>query len=538
MRELKIAVIADHDMVARFTLDALDELRGCDSVTVYSCTNTRLKRNALKHGAYYALNLLTIRNPMTRTVPIAQSRKRIDEVISFESGYEGAWQTLPDHVIDDIAARGFDIVLKFGMGLMRIPPPERLAVPILSYHHGDPDLYRGRPAGFWETVEGTPAMGQIVQILSNKLDAGRVVAFAETKVFSHSYRATLLEAFRHSPLLINEAVRNALAGVHLDKASKGRNYRLPSNLTVAGMVLRMAGAWLHRIFYGAVMEKKWRVSLAPADPGGAALDGAPDAFPPKEKWRTLPVARDYVFYADPFFSAEPEGILVEALSRRTGLGELLLIGGDGKEKRISTERGHHSYPFTFHEGGRQLLLPEIASWSEPQIFTIGEDGMQPAGRLRLEQPDRIVDPTLLRHEGRFYLFGNRATVGSNALYLWSSDALDAPFRLHPLSPIRVTPRGARMAGSLVRSGGRLLRFGQDFLSGYGNGIFIFEVEELSADRFRERQIGAIRFERHQGPHTLNWKDGELLFDWYDDRFAPLAGLRRLNARLSRRGSPD
>ena len=73
-----------------------------------------------------------------------------------------------------------DAIVKFGLGLLRVPDRTVLPIPILSFHHGDPGAYRGRPAGFWELIEGASFVGQVVQILRNRLDAGRVVAFAGT----------------------------------------------------------------------------------------------------------------------------------------------------------------------------------------------------------------------------------------------------------------------------------------------------------------------------------------------------------------------
>ncbi|MEA3064631.1 MAG: hypothetical protein QOJ27_1077, partial [Sphingomonadales bacterium] len=359
---LKIAVIADGTAVPRFGLEALNALAGCDAVTLFACTNTRFARKPFRHGAYYLLNLLLVRNPWVRPVPIQAGNKRIERIVEFESGWEGAWQSLPDAIVDEICEGGFDAVVKLGMGLLRIPPPERLPVPILSWHHGDPDRYRGRPAGYWEMVEGHPVIGQIVQVLGNRLDAGRVVAFAETRVLPYSYRKTLAESYRHSSLLINRAVGNAVAGTYLAKPCHGKNYRLPSNAGVALFVLRCFWHGVRRAAYGATLEKKWRVSLAswPSEETAELVEGA--AFPAAERWRTIPTGRRYAYYADPFFSDEPPGILVEALERKTGIGELVLVEGD-RHRPVSEGRGHYSYPSTIRLDGRQLILPEIAQWS-------------------------------------------------------------------------------------------------------------------------------------------------------------------------------
>lgn len=530
---LKVGVITDGTAVPRFTLEALDALSGCESVTVFACTNTRVARKPFRHGAYYLLNLATLRNRWTRPIPLAAGTKRVDRLVEFESGYDGAWQSLPDNVIDEIRDGGFDVLLKFGMGLLRVPPAERLPVPILSYHHGDPDLYRGRPAGYWEMVHGHPIMGQIVQVLSNRLDAGRVVAFAETRVLPYSYRRTLIEAYRHSSLLIDSAVRNALSGTYLPKPCRGRNYRLPSNAGVAAFVLRMLWNGVKRAAYGATQEKKWKVSVAPCAPEALPAVAEGGDFPAPGGWTTVPTGRRYAYYADPFFSAEPPGILVEALDRRTGIGELVLVEGE-RHRRISEGRNHYSYPSTLRVGERQLILPEIAQWSPTRLYELAGAGLSDVGPLRVAGDPRIADPTLIEHEGHFYLFGSPVAQGTNVLNLWTSPSLDGLFELHPQSPLRISPQGGRMAGALLRTGGRLIRFGQSFERFYGDGIVAFEIEAMTPQAYRERRIGAVRFRDRIGPHTLNARDGELVFDWYRHEYDPLVAVRRLLSRLRRR----
>jgi hypothetical protein len=524
---LKLAVIVDNGMIQRFALDALDAVAGTGDISVFSCTNTHGRRRWLRHGAYYALNLLTVRNRLTRLVPVASGKKRIVRQLEFVSEYDGAWQILPPHVLNKLADGGFDVILKFGMGLLRVPEPERLPVAILSYHHGDPDLYRGRPAGFWEMVEGQPTMGQIVQVIGNRLDAGKVVAFAETKVFPWSYRSTLIESFRHSPLLINTAIRNAMSGTYLAKTSEGRNWRLPSNNTVVAFLARNTMQRARRLFYGAFKEKRWQVSIAPAPEGLSQL-------PEPNSWQTLPTRPGYVFYADPFFYGETS-ILVEALRAHSGTGEIVRV--DGEEHRtVLSGPGHISYPSTAVVDGREIVLPETASWSEPRAYVEDGGSLRVLTSLRVPNGTHISDPTLFQWKGQLYVFGNNRERGSNVLDLWVAGGLDQEFRLHPDSPIRISPKGSRMGGGIIIRDGRLFRVGQDFSRGYGDGLILFEIEQLSADSYSERESGSIRFTDRCGPHTLNVRGERVVFDWYHDRFSALAGFRRLAAlaRLQRR----
>jgi len=517
---LRIAVIADGGMVQRFALNALDAIEGPTEITVFSCTNTHVRKHWVKHGAYYALNLLAIRNRLTRLVPVRSGTKSVSREIEFESSYDGAWQVLPTHVIE--ALRSFDLVLKFGMGLLRVPPPDLLPVPILSYHHGDPDNFRGRPAGFWEVFQGASVVGQVMQVIGDRLDAGNVAAFAETKLFPWSYRRTLLDAYRVSPLIINAAIRNALSTTYLEKSRDGRNYRLPSNLMVVRFVIRMLAQVVKRIFYGALQEKAWRVSTSARPEGLLAT-----AFPDPDTWMTIPVASGYSFYADPFFSNDPQAILVEGF--RSGVGEIVRIDQSGHRSLIR-EPGHVSYPAVANIAGKEFIVPETASWSGPRVYS----GNELQASLRIDCDPRVSDPTLIEWDGTIYLFGNDRRLGSNVLSLWAASALEDRFRLHPASPIRISPQGSRMGGNIILHDGRLVRLGQDLSGDYGNGLIIFEISELNESRYSEREVGRIQFADRKGPHTLNVRDDSIVFDWYRDRFHVLAGFRRLKAVLQKR----
>lgn len=60
---------------------------------------------------------------------------------------------------------------------------------------------------------------------------------------------------------------------------------------------------------------------------------------------------------------------------------------------------------------------------------------------------------------------------------------------------------------------------------------------LSERDYSETPIGEIRLPDRKGPHTLNFDNGRMVFDWYRDCFSPLAGVRRFQARLKRK-TPD
>ena len=297
----------------------------------------------------------------------------------------------------------------------------------------------------------------------------------------------------------------------------------------AKLVIRLG----YRLAYGAMLEKAWRVSTASLQGAGLTefLDGA--LFPSPRSWRNVPVPSRYSFYADPFYFRSSGGIVVEALNRRSGLGEIVLLA-NGEHRSLIREHDHHlSYPATATVGGREVLVPETARWSPPRVYAVQHGGVRLIDTLRIHGDARVTDPSLLERDARVYLFGNTPQIGSNVLQLWLSYSLEHEFALHPASPIRIGPEGSRMGGSLIEAEGRLFRLGQDSSRGYGDGLIIFEITQLTPDDYAECRIGTVRFQDRKGPHTLNVHNRKIVFDWYRDRFTLMAGIRRL---LGRRNS--
>ena len=166
---MRAALLVDNLQISRWQLEALDVAQeSIDLVLVLNCKNTSNKKNYVKNFFFYALNIFTLKNSLTKRVPINLEQT---EVINFESIYKGAWQSLPKEVYDALDVGSVDLVIKFGMSLLRLDEHQKMP-PILSFHHGNPSKYRGRPAGFYEILNKEKSTGIIVQSISNKLDAG------------------------------------------------------------------------------------------------------------------------------------------------------------------------------------------------------------------------------------------------------------------------------------------------------------------------------------------------------------------------------
>jgi len=526
-RALTLAVIVEDGRIARWQAEALKAAGVQRIALLLDCRGGQHPPRKLAHAAYYALNLLAIRNPLSRTIPFEETGIAIGDRIAFDALEDGAWQALPPQVVDKIGEYSPEAIVKFGMGLLRIPPKEIVHAPILSFHHGDPRRFRGRPAGFWEFLEGGERLGQVVQALTDRLDAGQVLAYGETGLYRHSYRATMIEAYRHSALLLEPALRRAAADKKLPIKGTGRNYSLPGNLTVARFCLSMAVAWSARILRAMFLRIGWEIAIA-RRPVGSPEQWTANDFADAV---SLPTPRDSLFLADPFWSADGTSIYAESLERRGGKGALVALDCDGRVLARFAGDGHMSYPHVLHLPDGELVCPETAGWSAPRLFRRDGATFAEAAALDIAGKPRLLDPTMVEHEGGWFLFGNSKQLGRDALLLFTAPAPYGPWAPHPASPVHVSPRGGRMGGPILHATGSLWRWGQDNSGAYGAGLVLYRIARLSPRDYAETEAGDLVLAHYKGPHTIDAHGERVVFDRYRLQFSLLAWLDRVKGRL-------
>lgn len=524
----RAAVILDNMHLSKWQLDALDAASDTiDIVLVLNCQNTHTKKNYLKNLLYYALNIYALRNYLTR-------KKKIDffysRVINFDSVYQGAWQSFPDTIYDEFESNKIDLVVKFGMTLLSLDSNKSIP-PILSYHHGDPSKYRGRPAGFYEILNGEKLTGIIVQALSNKLDAGKIFAFAQSKVVNFSYRRTAINFYSNSSPLLNKAVINLSKNVLIERRVDGKNYRLPSNFKVAHFTFVLLLNAIRKLLYGLFFEKRWKVAVT-----NNSLCIRDNEVLSSLEFNEIPITKKYNFYADPFFSEDGKKIRLEALDNITGLGDILEVVTNDFSKQSSLISGnHYSYPYSFKFKEKEYIMPEVASHSA-QYFYLAEGPLDDKHYLKGLEDKRIVDATLLLKDDKCYLFFGENQSAHTVLNLWISDSPFDVFKPHPNSPIAISPDNARMGGKLLNYKEKLIRFGQNNTGEYGESLVMMEIINLSYENYEEVKLGTISIDNFKGPHSIgfNLNMTKLLIDYYNDKFSFFAGIRRIKARLRKK----
>ncbi|MBL8566731.1 MAG: formyl transferase [Hyphomicrobiaceae bacterium] len=221
------------------------------------------------------------------------------------------------------------------------------------------------------------------------------------------------------------------------------------------------------------------------------------------------------YYADPFLF-EHQGTLhlfVEELPSSSGRGVIshVAFGNDGpigSPTPVLTEPHHLSYPQVFARDGEVWMLPEAAQSGRLTLYRAAPFPSRwvPHATLIAEP---LHDATLFEHGGRLWI--TAATVVGAAsswdtLSIWSAERLAGPWSPHPKNPVLVDARAARPAGVPYVSEGVLWRPAQDCRHGYGAGLSLCRVTELSPTGFAQEIAATYRFDSAAGFggfHTIN-----------------------------------
>lgn len=527
MRKLRAAIILDNLKIAEWQKLALEEAADVlDIEVILSCKNTKNKKNLSKNFLYYSLNMFTLKNKLTKKTTYTYSNAKL---IKFDSIYNGNWQSIPAEASKELKDSNIDVVIKFGMSLLKIDDNIN-EFPILSYHHGDPSKFRGRPAGFYELLNNEDKSGIIVQKLTNQLDAGHILAFAESKLTYYSYKKSAESFYLQSQFLLRKAILNLNNDILIDIDTNGKNYRLPSNRTVAHFSTLLFKKRAKHLIYGAFYEKRWKVGTIKF-----ALKLKESNVIDSSTVNNVPIKSEYNFYADPFFSSDGSKIRLEALRKETGLGDIVEVDANNlNQSELLLTGNHYSYPFNFLLNGEEQIMPEVASHSSQYYFDMSANN-RVKNLLKGLEDKRIVDATLFEHNHIWYLFFGEATSASTKLNLWTSDSIEGNFEEHPSSPVCISPTSARMAGRILVTEGGIFRFGQNNNRAYGAAITISEITDISLTSYQEKACGTIEMDNCYGPHSIdiNRKDGSILIDYYTDEFSVLSGVRRIKAKLAK-----
>lgn len=155
---------------------------------------------------------------------------------------------------------------------------------------------------------------------------------------------------------------------------------------------------------------------------------------------------------------------------------------------------HCSFPFVFKAGSEWLMTPET---SQDRAVRLYRATSWPTGWVldcTLVEGAPYVDPVLLHHANRWWLFVARPTYAggpADVLELFVSTEVRGPWTHHPQSPIVRDIRCARPAGAILVVDGALIRPGQDGSARYGSAVRHMRIERLTTTEYAETEHSTV-----------------------------------------------
>lgn len=486
---------------------------------LYRAIDRRLFKDS--HDAFASNNIRDFPHWKVTEITIQPTQKKFTDTFS-----------TPD--IELIQSYKLDIIIRLGF---RILKGEILQVPkfgVWSFHHGDNRVNRGGPPCFWEVMKGEKTSGSVLQVLTEKLDDGKVIYRSWSQTDSLSVQRNANNVFWKSLYFVPREIKNlALLGGEKWLASKeilqdgpGKYnppiYRPPGNFEM------MALAW--QLFSRNLFRKR-NEKRFPAHWEIGSLE-----FSEQEEWSVLKEKQIRIFdnpfpekfYWADLFPVDYKGntyVFFEEFDKGKQKGHISgakLKDGKLTEKAVILEENWHlSFPFVYQEGNDFYLIPESAeagklylykstnfpfSWEKASVIFEGE----------------AFDPVLWKSDDKYWLFVNQkphpACSSFDELYLYWSENLEKPvWHAHPSNPIVSDVRDSRPAGRLFSKGGKLYRPAQDSGVRYGHQICINEVVQLSETAYEEKKVftlGPEIFPDALGIHTFNVNKDRVFVDFY------------------------
>lgn len=405
-----------------------------------------------------------------------------------------------DESLDRIRAANLDVLIRFGFGILRGEILGAARHGVWSYHHGDNDYYRGGPSYFWEMAEANPISGATLQILTEELDAGRVLCkgyFATRKGLSWSRNRVqpywgastfILDKLRQLHEQGWESIEAAIAGPTAYRG-KAAIYTSPTNRQMARWLAaglaRAALEWLSSLIRPLRIEH-WTLGIhSPGGPLGSPLDLR------RFHWMRPPRGH---FYADPFLFAHQgkRWVFFEDFDYATRRGsiacaEVLAGGGLAPTQTVLEQPYHLSYPCIFRAEGEIYMIPECRAHGTVEIYRCTRFPDKWAlAKVLLEAS--AVDTTVWSEGGIhwFFVILREPRGGALQLCLFYATEILGDWTSHPCNPISTDIRSSRGGGAIYREGERLIRPSQDCSGNYGRSFSLNEIVVLTPREYRER----------------------------------------------------
>jgi hypothetical protein len=423
--------------------------------------------------------------------------------------------------LGQIKSAELDVLVRCGGGILKGGVLGACRFGVLSYHHGDNDVNRGGPAGFWEVFHKQPATGFIIQRLTEELDGGDVLLKGSVST-SPLYLLNQIKLYSKATVFIHLLLEkigttNALPAVHPKRPYAYPLYKVPD----VSQQLRYLWHFFRYVAETGFNRKTNRVQRWSV------------AYLFSENWKSA-VLRKAVeiknppnhFLADPFVieRGNEHYCFVEDFDYELGRAA---IGVYKIQKKGYTHLGtvvqeefHLSFPYLFEEGGTLYMCPESVQANEIRLYKCVDFPMKWELHKVIMADTRAVDSCVFKHNGKWWILTNIDSSGTgdygSELHAFYADSFDSQeWTAHANNPVVFDSMYARNGGFLVDADGLYRVFQVQGFDMYGEAMGISRITALTENTYSEEVVVNIPpafFKGISGTHTFSFNKGLVAVD--------------------------
>jgi folate-dependent phosphoribosylglycinamide formyltransferase PurN len=491
-----------------------------------------IHKNSKQHLVYRLLRkldrtLLPLSNsPFKRVTPKLDSENQylVKTIRKQNSDY------FPEDIIQLIKSYSTDFILRFGFKILRGEILNVSKYGILSLHHGDIESYRGGPPAFWEVYHQYPITGVSLQVLTEKLDAGKIVDRCFLNTYKFSFNRNQHRIYWAGEKLLKDNLEK-IAEVGIERyfhfinesnqnIKPGKLYRTPKNFIATKILIWYLFNNIFLKFKRFFIKPAWKLELSK----NINLNSLKDtSFVAISNNRNNECADpfiltdnnlSYLFFEERNLNNKKAHISLQIFDN-VNKSQLL------KSKKVLEEAHHLSYPFVLKHDDEYYLLPESSQSNKLTLYKTENFPYDWVNFRTIISNRMVYDPTLFKHsDGCWYLFCTAKEKGdySSNAYLhiyYSEDLLAGEFKPHPANPIYKDVRISRMAGNIISLNGKLYRPFQVCSPSYGSNMNFAEIVNLSKVKYEEiitSDAPIFKNTNFKNRHTINISDNFIVTD--------------------------
>jgi len=441
-----------------------------------------------------------------------------DRNIHIETKKNGLYTILANkQELDKVKRLNIDLFIRVGWGIIGGAILDLSRFGIWSLHHGDNDFYRGKPSLFWEFYEGQTTVGCILQKLNKTLDGGEVIDKITLGVNRFSITRTYYNLYYKSLEMILLNLDYLIANQELPKNNFSEGlfysnhlYKVPNIRQQLVLISKL----VFRNFQRKVFNRSqavWMLSFAKAEHRFLLY-----------KYKPI-LNRKGFFTADPFVIARGDKhyVFYEEAHIRSGKGHIGFMNLENlSERGVALQEDFHlSFPFLFNDHGRLYMIPETRGVNEIRLYECTEFPHEWKLSKVLMKDVSAVDTVLHKVDGLYFLFTsisrNEKLNNADNLYVFWSNSLVDEFQPVGKGVFLKDVRGGRNAGSIFRYKRDWYRVAQNGSGGYGAGLNLYKITELSKENYKEvlQQSVSPNFNfKVNGLHSFNFNEKYAVID--------------------------